>query len=193
MAKIRGYLKSKGFTLIEILVVIVIIGVLSIMGVSKYTEFTTTSRVRGCVSNENSIDKAVGVWESQNVAIPLNGTNSTITFTTDGKVSAVGGPVATLSVPAAAKIAAASLAIFNFTKDMNVFTCPERSNIVGPDKIQTTGIEPDYQFVLSGTAGTGLPGIRGRTRGTCCTNFGASASAAALVVGPDGTTGTTHQ
>src|SRR5437016_4575625 len=133
MSKIRRYLKSKGFTLIEILVVIVIIGVLSIMGVSKYTEFTTTSRTRACVSNENSIDKAVGVWESQNVAIPSVAAAKRILFNTKGEISQ--SDFSALQTSATSKLdnAAGKLCIYNYTKDVQVFTCPERFNIVGSD------------------------------------------------------------
>src|SRR5207249_2274034 len=85
---------SKAFTLIEILVVIVIIGVLATMGVSKYTEFTATSRKNSCGSNQTSINKGVGVWESQNVAITKL-TKTTLTFNGGGDITATSGSVPT--------------------------------------------------------------------------------------------------
>lgn len=181
MSKIRRYLKSKGFTLIEILVVIVIIGVLSIMGVSKYTEFTTTSRVRGCCSNENSIDKAVGVWESQNVAIPQTGAVKHLQFGTDGKITAT--DFAGLAAPPTSQLTNGNLVIYQFTKDVQVFTCPERFNIAGGGAInQGAGIEPaQYDWRIMNA---GIPALNGRTRGTLCVAFG--------TVGPDGTTATKH-
>ena len=184
MSKMRRYLKAKGFTLIEILVVIVIIGVLSIMGVSKYTEFTTQSRTRGCISNENSIDKSMGVWESQNVAIPTSA-GASVTFKTDGTTVANAGIPA--AVPSASSLAAGSKVIFNFTKDANVFTCPERANVVG-NTISSSSAETEYYWISNGTA----PGaLNGKIRGTCCINYG-SAAGATRIAGPDGTTATTH-
>ena len=182
MSKFSRFLKKKGFTLIEILVVIVIIGVLSIMGVSKYTEFTTQSRQRGCVSNQNSIDKAVGVWESQNVAIPQTPAGS-IRFGTDGRIT--GSNFTTLAAPATSKLdtAAGASVIYNFTKDVNVFTCPERSNVAGSDKINSSAIEPNqYSWQINNAA---IPALGGKTRGTVCQAFNA--------LGPDGTTSTWHR
>lgn len=182
MSKFNKFLKNKGFTLIEILVVIVIIGVLSIMGVSKYTEFTTQSRQRGCVSNQNSIDKAIGVWESQNVAIPTAPAGA-ITLNTVGRITA--SSYTTLAAPAASKLdmAAGASVIYNFTKDLNVFTCPERANIAGGEVINTAGgAETNYTWNISAVA---IPALQGKTRGTVCNPFGAT--------GPDGTTNTYHR
>ena len=181
MSKIRRFLKQRGFTLIEILVVIVIIGVLSIMGVSKYTEFTTQSRQRGCVSNQNSIDKAVGVWESQNVAIPATPNN--VVFSTLGKIasSTTGG----LAAPAGSRLKSGGtdeLVIYNFTKDLNVFTCPERSNVVGGEKINSVSPENCYTWKIDAVA---IAVLQGKTRGTICNSFN--------LLGPDLTTNTYHR
>ena len=184
MAKLNRFLKQRGFTLIEILVVIVIIGVLSIMGVSKYTEFTTQSRQRGCVSNQNSIDKAVGVWESQNVAIPAVAAVNSIVFSTSGKITAsnfnaLAAPTGSRLLPAAPDNAV----IYNYTKDLNVFTCPERANIAGGEAINSTGVEPSqYSWQISNAA---IAVLQGKTRGTVCNAFNLN--------GPDGTTGTYHR
>lgn len=181
MSKFSKFLKKKGFTLIEILVVIVIIGVLSIMGVSKYTEFTTQSRQRGCVSNQNSIDKAVGVWESQNVAIPTAG--GSISFNTIGRITA--SSYVALAAPATSKLdtGAGASVIYNFTKDLNVFTCPERANIAGGEVINSSAPEVDYTWLI---ATTGIANLNGKTRGTQCNFFG-------ILNGPDGTTSTAHK
>ena len=179
MSRSRRFRVQCGFTLIEILVVIVIIGVLSILGVSKYTEFTRSSRTRGCVSNQNAIDKAVGVWESQYVAVPAVAATKGIDFDTKGAI--VNSDFGALLAPAAAKLTSPSKTVFNFTKDLNVFACPERTNIAGSDVIATTA-ETDFGWRIS-TGANAL--LNGRTRGVLCITFNAN--------GPDGTTSTQHR
>ncbi|MCJ8344819.1 prepilin-type N-terminal cleavage/methylation domain-containing protein, partial [bacterium] len=79
-------LRRKGFTLIEILVVIVIIGILATMGIGKYAQFSRDARKQSCVSNQNTIEKGVGMWEAKFVAIrnPNTGTKHTINFLENG-------------------------------------------------------------------------------------------------------------
>lgn len=190
MAKARRFLARRGFTLIEILVVIVIIGVLSIMGVGKYTEFTTTSRIKGCVSNQNSIDKLVGVWESQNVAIPNVTVEAKLVFDTKGAlVGDVTGPAPTFITSTAAneRLLNGSTVIYDYSKDMNIFTCPERSNIVGAE-INGTKSETEYTWISKAKTGpTAVPApepkLNGKTRGTWCNAY--------VDTGPDGLTAAT--
>jgi prepilin-type N-terminal cleavage/methylation domain-containing protein len=175
-------MSRRGFTLIEILVVIVIIGVLSIMGVGKYTEFTTQSRGSACVSNKNAIDKTIGVWESQNVAIPSS-VAADVTFDTNGKIAASAG-LTKLAVPATESLATVgSAVVINMTKDENVFVCPERANVVGLAAIHTgKTVENDYKWQIVLAA---VPALNNKTRGTECLHYGNT--------GPDNTTNTLHR
>jgi prepilin-type N-terminal cleavage/methylation domain-containing protein len=190
MIRARKLLAAQGFTLIEILVVIVIIGVLSIMGVSKYTEFTTESRKRACVSNQNSIDKTIGVWESQNAAIPAAATVKNVKFNTNGVIVASTG-VDQIAAPAGKQLKAAApdnACIVNYTKDFNLFACPERVNVVGGTSAIHigSGIEDDYEWRISTAQDVGLGN---RTRGTTCLGYGDTAK----TVGPDQTAGSLHR
>ena len=186
MARLRRFQNSQAFTLIEILVVIVIIGVLSIMGVSKYTEFTTASRKSACVSNENAIDKTVGVWESQNVAIPTPAADSALILDTNGQIKNSVTPFNALSAPAGSRLSSADPAsLFRYSKDANLFCCPERANIVnGVGNLHSTA-ENDYEFHVSPT---NLAGLGTKMRGVYCLFFGGTATN-----GPDGTPATRHQ
>lgn len=42
------------------------------MGWARYGRDFHPSRLRGCISNQYSIDKCLGVWESQNVRLPVD-------------------------------------------------------------------------------------------------------------------------
>jgi prepilin-type N-terminal cleavage/methylation domain-containing protein len=80
---------KKGFALIEIMVVTVIISVLATVGSATYAQFTTRSRKLACVSNQNTIDKAIGMWEMQNIRIQQKSDlyiSKTIAFDTKGKI-----------------------------------------------------------------------------------------------------------
>ena len=189
MARARRFLTQRGFTLIEILVVIVIIGVLSIMGVSKYTEFTTESRRRACIGNAANVDSTIGVWESQNVAIPRT-VASNVQFDTNGVVLVVGGGVANITGVAPAKqIKATSKVIVDYTKDSNVFVCPERANMAGGiDAIHKTA-ELNFEWLLVPASGDARIGRK--LRGTRCTNFGGALDGSGN--GPDGTNATLHK
>ena len=186
MNRLARFRSLRGFTLIEILVVIVIIGVLSIMGVSKYTEFTTTSRQQACISNQATIDKTVAVWESQNVAIPNPpSAQSDLTFNTNGDITASSGVFPGLAAPATAKLdTTAKTSVYKFTKDPNVFCCPERANIAGGIGNLHSALENDYTFRVDTANSTTL---NNKSRGAFCINFGGTKN------GPDGTTNTTHK
>ncbi len=180
----------EGFTLIEILVVIVIIGVLATMGVSKYTEFTTDSRKQACTSNMNSVNKGVGVWESQKVAI-TKASRVTLTFNGGGDLTATSGTVPTgLNTNAATAPAYSNnnRSIAAFIRDDNVFMCPEYANQNGGigTVTRTSNV---YLWISDVTSQAALGNNR---RGVCCINYGSS-NGTTLVNGPDGTAETAHR
>lgn len=148
------------------------------------------SRPRGCLSNQNSIDKTVGVWESQYVAMP-NDREVWIDFGSDGRVHGVS---ATLDeylrkqpVPAAWQIISGTDALFRYTKDVNVFQCPSRANTVGPEELNRRP-ETEYRWISSNRPIPELsrPGSTNtRKRGTICLHH--------RNTGEDGTTDSAHR
>lgn len=188
----RSFRTRTAFTLIEILVVVVIIGVLSIIGVSKYTEFITQSRQKGCVSNQSSLDRTVGAWESQNASIPLfQSDNKTpiahsLTFNSRGTITA--STLSKLSHSPGNGLQTGAPdedSVLRLTKDQKIFVCPEYANSVGGlAQAIAKGDDPHYKWA---SAGNGVAVLKGRKRGVDCVNWNGG-----KLVGPDGSDESVH-
>lgn len=66
MKAIRERRSEKGFTLIEIMIVVLIIGILLAIAVPNFIKARETSRAKACVSNLKQIDAAKEQWAMDN-------------------------------------------------------------------------------------------------------------------------------
>jgi hypothetical protein len=118
-------------------------------GYRKYREFTAMSIERVCFANRTSIDKCVGVWESQFVALTPTAEPLWLELDTSGKIVrdrlAPGGEI-----------------LFKYTRDYNVFRCVMRVAQTGGE-FPTP--ETHYRWVYGKSRQDDLDG---RTRGTRC-------------------------
>ncbi|MBI4867660.1 MAG: prepilin-type N-terminal cleavage/methylation domain-containing protein [Candidatus Wallbacteria bacterium] len=62
----------KGFTIIELLIVVIVIGILAAAGLAKYQNFAETSRRKSCLGQLHSIETGMAVWETNNQAFAEN-------------------------------------------------------------------------------------------------------------------------
>jgi len=62
----------KGFTIIELLIVVIVIGILAAAGLAKYQNFAETSRRKTCIGQLKTIETGLAVWETNNVAFADN-------------------------------------------------------------------------------------------------------------------------
>ncbi|MFC1744538.1 prepilin-type N-terminal cleavage/methylation domain-containing protein [Candidatus Riflebacteria bacterium] len=119
--------KRLGFTIIELLIVVIIIGILSAAGVGKYASFATEARVAVCLSNQKQITSGMGIWQTKKVAIPSNGN-----YKGGGWHIWFGGQNGYgygRSLPARVRMAwdADRWAVKNIVNDANLFRCPENT------------------------------------------------------------------
>ena len=170
-------LRSKGFTLIEILVVIVIIGILATMGIGKYAQFSRDARKSGCVNNQNTIDKGVGMWESKYVSFNIKPSTAEFLecfFKMNGEKHTFDG--ATARFPGRFKSTGKPDEVYNQIQDETVFICPETANSYsGIDNIPTAAKDAtsDYKWMMYGRKTTAdLKHLGGRLRGTGCLVWG---------------------
>jgi prepilin-type N-terminal cleavage/methylation domain-containing protein len=108
----RKWRETFGFTIIELLVVIVIVGILAAAGASKYQGIVEDARKNSCVANLNQINNAVSIWCAQSK--PLNET-SWGAFYFDN----FGGKYSSASIPFTGSEIADTI------RDSRVWVCPK--------------------------------------------------------------------
>lgn len=103
---------------------------LSNVGTEKYRNFVKMARMRGCIANQSTIVKAIGVWESQNVLLPAE-PGLWLDIATDGRVTRVSQKLASAgapwgAVPQDARLEKGSDVLYRYVRDAWAFRCPQR-------------------------------------------------------------------
>ena len=70
MTKIRQRLNQKGFTLVELMVVIAILGVLAAIALPKFTDSTTSANTAKAQADLRTIDSAIVMYQAQEGTTP---------------------------------------------------------------------------------------------------------------------------
>ena len=66
----KNYRKNRGFTLVEIMIVVLIIGILLAIAVPNFIKARETSRAKSCVANLKQVESAKEQWAMDTKAAP---------------------------------------------------------------------------------------------------------------------------
>lgn len=78
MQNLKKILKNKkGFTLVELMVVVAILGILVAVAVPVYNNVTENAKKTACKSNISTIESAVVMYQAEEGAIPTTGGDDT--------------------------------------------------------------------------------------------------------------------
>jgi len=177
VANMNGSRSRKGFTIIELLIVVIVIGILAAAGLAKYQNFAETSRRKSCLGQLNSIETGLAVWETNNQSFAENaktafgftprtgsltdtaGTAPLLARTTAGTTTAISDAQLTVGGPQSFYNGTASGPLGSVIRDDNVWVCPSGLSRYYGGEIQN--VPDDYMDTTGGGGST--PGVPAHT------------------------------
>jgi len=156
----------KGFTIIELLIVVIVIGILAAAGLAKYQNFAETSRRKSCLGQLQSIETGLAVWETNNQSFAENAkvawgfsprtgkltdtqvSPSVLQTNSSGTIPAIGDSQATVGGPQSFYNSANSGPLGSVIRDDNIWVCPSALSRYYGGEIQNVG--DDYMDTTGG-------------------------------------------
>ena len=106
-------MNRKGFSLVELLIVVLVIGILVAIAIPRYQNIASVARAKSCLSNQKAIESLISLWEARNFELDP-GKNRWAWVDRTGNMRW--------------KYSNALLQLNDIAKDTKLFICPEASN-----------------------------------------------------------------
>ncbi|GAB4274005.1 MAG: hypothetical protein Kow0029_14050 [Candidatus Rifleibacteriota bacterium] len=168
-------MQKKGFSLVELLIVVLVIGILVAIAIPRYQSIASIARAKSCLSNQKGIESLISLWEAKNFELD-SGVNR---FAWVGRTGIMRW-----------KYSNAVLQLNDIAKDTKLFICPEAANRWG-----YTWDKGSYRFFNTDNTGLWIIGSNGKMGGrgvVCSIRLGPRWIGMNGQMGPDGSKDSAH-
>ena len=168
-------MNKKGFSLVELLIVVLVIGILVAIAIPRYQSIASIARAKSCLSNQKGIESLISLWEAKNFELD-GGKNRWAWVDRQGNLRW--------------QYSNALLQLNDIAKDTKLFICPEAANRWG-----YTWDGSSYRFYNTDNTGLWIIGSTGKMGGrgvVCALRLGPRWIGMNGQMGPDGSKDSAH-